>query len=116
MDTGVIISLICSVVMAIVGITTFILAQTRAGKKNTQENLEGIASLREGILKVDLKLDQICVTVNETRSDVKATDKKLMEHSEAIAVLKHDLQTAFLRINELRESKIDKYGGQNGQN
>jgi chromosome segregation ATPase len=50
-----------------------------------------------------MKLDQVCATTNETRSDIKAMDQKLVEHSEKIAVITRDLETAFMRIDELRD-------------
>lgn len=99
-----IISLCFAGIMMILNVTIFIITRVRDTKKDASTNAEGFASLREGILKANLKLDQVCSTMNETRSDIKAMDKKMTEHSEAIAILKRDLETAFIRIDELRDS------------
>ena len=98
-----IISLSFSGVMLIVSMINFFIAR----KQDTEDERE-LATLREGIFKANMKLDQVCATTNETRSDIKAMDQKLIEHGEKIAVLTRDLETAFHRIDELRESKEDK--------
>ncbi len=103
-DTGDIIS----AVMMIVGISTFIIGNVRASKKQTEEEQKEMYSLREGIFKANIKLEQICSTTNETRSDIKAMDQKVIHQGEEIAVIKRDLETAFMRIDELRENKEDK--------
>lgn len=102
MNTVSIISLCFSGVMMIVGVTTFIITQVRAGKKHTAEDVQETATLREGIFKANMKLDQLCATTNETRTDIKSMTQILNEHGESIAVIKHDLETAFMRIDELR--------------
>ena len=87
----------------LVGLSTFIITQVRAGKKDITEAEQEQASLREGIFKANMKLDQLCATTNETRADIKAMSQILSEHGESIAVIRRDLETAFMRIDELRE-------------
>ena len=103
-----IISLSFSGVMLIVSMINFFIARKQDTKKEATEDERELATLREGIFKANMKLDQVCATTNETRSDIKAMDQKLVEHGEKIAVLTRDLETAFQRIDELRESKEDK--------
>lgn len=103
-DTGDIIS----AVMMIVGVSTFIIGNVRATKKHTEEEQKELYSLREGIFKSNIKLEQICSTTNEIRTDIKAMDKKVIEQGEEIAVIKRDVQTAFMRIDELRDMKEDR--------
>jgi peptidoglycan hydrolase CwlO-like protein len=103
-----IISLSFAGVMLLVSLINFFIARRDGIKKNTEEDERELSSLREGIFKANMKLDQVCATTNETRSDIKAMDQKLVEHGEKIAVLTRDLETAFMRIDELRECKEDK--------
>lgn len=103
MGAGTVISLSFSGVMMIIGVSTFIITQVRAGKKETQEEGHEKAALKEGIFKANMKLDQLCATTNETRSDIKSMTQMLNEHGESIAVIKRDLETAFMRIDELRQ-------------
>lgn len=110
MSTVSIISLCFSGVMMIIGVTTFIITQARAGKKETQEETQEKATLKEGIFKANMKLDQLCATTNETRSDIKSMTQILNEHGESIAVIKRDLETAFMRIDELRKH-VEKMEG-----
>ena len=110
MSTLSIISLCFSGVMMIIGVSTFIITQVKAGKKDTAEQVEEQASLKEGIFKANMKLDQLCATTNETRSDIKSMTQILNEHSESIAVIKRDLETAFMRIDELRKH-VEKMEG-----
>lgn len=103
-----IIGLVFSGVMLLISVVNLIISRIRDLKKDTSEDEHEMASLREGIFKANMKLDQVCATTTETRADIKAMDKKLVEHGEKIAVLTRDLETAFMRIDELRNTKEDK--------
>jgi septal ring factor EnvC (AmiA/AmiB activator) len=59
--------------------------------------------LNESLLKANIKLDQVCATTNETRSDIKALNTSLIEMDKRLSVVENDLKTAFMRIDELRE-------------
>lgn len=109
--TSTVITLCFSGIMMIIGVTTFIVNQVRTTHKDNEEEQKELASIRESLLKANMKLDTVCATTNETRTDIKAMDKRLNEHSEKIAIIGRDLETAFLRIDELKSSKEDrKYG------
>lgn len=64
-------------------------------------------SMKESLLKLNMKTDQICATTNETRTDIKAMQKTINDLDKEIEVVKRDLQTAFIRIDELREKVND---------
>lgn len=97
-----IISLIFSGVMLVVSVVTFIVANARNYKGDTKEHEAELNTLREGIFKANMKLDQVCATTNDIKTDIKSMNKTLNEHGEQIAVIKRDLETAFMRIDELR--------------
>ena len=46
----------------------------------------------------------MCATTTETRTDIKALNKDIVEMDKRISVIERDVQTAFLRIDELREN------------
>ena len=81
---------------------------TRSNKKDLQAEENRFSRLNEGILKANMKLDSVCTVTNDIKVDIKAMNEKLTEHSEKIAVLTRDLETAFMRIDELRDQKADK--------
>lgn len=83
-----------------------ILNYARTGKKDNEEALhkedQKFDGIRESLLKVNMKLDQVCSTTNETRSDIKAMNTKVTELDKELEVVKRDLHTAFARIDELK--------------
>lgn len=96
--------------ISLASLVTVIINLSRSNKKDLQAEESRFAHLNEGLLKANMKLDTVCATTNETRTDIKAMNEKLTEHSEKIAVLSRDLETAFMRIDELRANKADKGG------
>ena len=44
--------------------------------EQTEENSK-LETIRESLLKANLKLDQVCATTNETRSDIKTMNEKV---------------------------------------
>ena len=98
-----IIGLVFSGVMLLISAVTFAITNIRQSKTTVKEHEKELAELQSGIFKANMKLDQVCVTTNETRADIKAMNKTLAEHGEEIAVIKRDLKTAFIRIDEVRE-------------
>ena len=108
--TVTIISLIFSGVMLILSLINLFIARFRDTRKDTEEDERELASLREGILKANMKLDTVCATTNETRTDIKALNSSLGEVDKRVSIMERDLQTAFMRIDELREQKEDKHG------
>lgn len=77
----------------------------RNGEKDERGAMDGI---RESLLKANMKLDQVCATTNETRSDIKAVNKDLTALDGRIIALERDMKTAFNAIDELKgEHKHD---------
>lgn len=103
MDISVIIPWLISLAMLIVNLIML----TRNGKKDIREDEAKIDAIRESILKANMKLDQVCATTNETRSDIKSMQNNINKLNTELEVVKRDLHTAFVRIDELR----DRMGG-----
>lgn len=98
-----IISLIFSGVMLAVSITNLAISNARNSKKDTAEQIKEHEDIREGLLKANMKLDQVCATTNETRTDIKSLNSQLTDVDKRVTVVERDLKTAFIRIDELRE-------------
>lgn len=98
-----IISLIFSGVMLAVSITNLAISNARNSKKDTAEQIKEREDIREGLLKANMKLDQVCATTNETRTDIKSLNSQLTDVDKRVTVVERDLKTAFIRIDELRE-------------
>lgn len=92
------------------GIATLfaILTYTRNGHrddiKDRAERMAKMENLAEALIKANLKLDTVCATTNETRADIKALSNSIVAIDKRLSVVENDLKTAFLRIDELRET------------
>lgn len=80
-----------------------ILSFARSGKQGVQADEQRLEGIRESILKANMKLDQVCATTNETRSDIKALNKDIQSLDIRISVVERDLKTAFAKIDEMRD-------------
>ena len=87
-----IVALCVSGVMMVVGVVTFIMNAVKEAKNNA-------ASFTE----MSLSLQQLVNTTNDIKEKVERMNESLNNHSKDIAVLQRDLQTAFIRIDELRD-------------
>lgn len=92
--------------ISILSLLFVILTFIRNGKKDEkeQDEKEGLKfdGIKESLLKANMKLDQVCATTNETRSDIKAMNTQIQSLDKELAIVKRDLKTAFNRIDELR--------------
>lgn len=87
-----IVALCVSGVMMVVGVVTFIMNAVKEAKNSA-------ASFTE----ISLSLQQLVNTTNDIKEKVERMNESLNNHSKDIAVLQRDLQTAFIRIDELRD-------------
>ena len=94
--------------ISLISLVVCILTFTRNGRKELKETYKEedarLDSIKEGLLKANIKLDQVCAITNETRADIKKLNKDLADMDKRISVVERDVQTAFLRIDELREA------------
>ena len=77
--------LLCSVL-------TVIFTSRRNLKRDTQEDTEKMSELSVGIMKANIKLEQICSTTSQTQSDVKNMADVISKHSERIVALEKDVE------------------------
>lgn len=103
-----IIGLCISGVVLLLTIVRDIIARLRETKKDTAEDVNETYSLREGILKANIKLDTVCSTTQETRTDIKAMNKQLTDIDKRLTIAETNIKDAFDEIKELRITKADK--------
>ena len=98
--------------LTFIGLTVSILTFARNGRRDSmrdrQEQDMKLEALKESLLKANLKLDQVCQVTTETRSDIKALNNSMAEIDKRVSVCENDLKTAFMRIDELRDSINNK--------
>ena len=93
-----------SIIALIITIVTFAINRKKDLKTDYREEDAKFDGIKESLLKANIKLDQVCATTAETRTDIKALNKDIVEMDKRIAIVERDVKTAFLRIDELRES------------
>lgn len=108
MNTVSIISLCFSGVMMIIGVTSFIITQSKTSKKEIETSERQLNVIREDILQVRMKLDEVGTVVTETKGDVKGLTVNINEIDKRLTRVETNLETAFVRIDELKENKQDK--------
>lgn len=94
-----------SLAMLIVAILSLVKSIGRDKEKDSQEKNITQNSIKEGLLKANMKLDQICSTVNETRSDIKVLNNDVTVLDRRITVVERDMKTAYNLIDELKEGE-----------
>ena len=82
------------------------LTYTRNGKKDDKEEFRKeeskIDGIKEGILKANMKLDAVCATTNETRSDIKSMTKDLIAMDRRVTVIEQSIKAMSADIEELK--------------
>lgn len=99
-----------SIIALVITIVTFIINRKKDLKTEQKDESSQFEGIREGLIKANIKLDQVCAVTNETRTDIKALNKDIVELDKRVSVVERDVQTAFMRIDELRDQKEDKRG------
>lgn len=100
-----VISIVISATMMIIAIVTL----SRNGRKDRKneyvEETQQMQSIKESLIKVNMKLDQVCTTTVETRSDIKAMNEYINSVEKRVSVLEENVKAAWIRIDELKERK-----------
>ena len=102
MNAASIISLVISGCMFILALATFIVNGVRSNKNDTKADETRLNDINQSLLKLNMKLDQVCTATTEIRTDIKTMQANQIEHTGQIAVLKERVDTAFVRIDELK--------------
>lgn len=91
-----------------------ILTYVRNGNKDKKNEIreEDLAmnGIKESLLKVNMKLDQVCSTTNETRTDIKSLNKDMKDIDVRLVIVERDLKNAFHQIDEMKKMEYGVSG------
>lgn len=92
--------------ISLISLIILIITFFRNGRKDQKEDIKQedtkFTDIGKSLLKANLKLDQLCATTSETRTDIKSLNKDLNSLSGRVTVVERDLKTAFEKIDELK--------------
>lgn len=86
------VSILVSVSSLFVAVATFLVNR----KKDVQQDMQGI-------LKTNIKLDQLCATTNEIRTDVKTTNGQIQALTERQINTEAEIRSLWKRVDEIRK-------------
>ena len=108
MEWYTIISLLFSGAMFVIAIVTL----SRNGRKDRKadyvEDAKKIDSIKESLTKANVKLDTICTTMTETRTDIKAMNENIRSVENRVSILESQLESVWVRIDEIK-GKVEHY-------
>ena len=92
--------------IAAISLIFAIMTFTRNGRKDRKneyiEEAQQMQSIKESLIKMNTKLDQVCSTTNETRADIKAMNEYVSAVEKRVTVLEENMKAAWVRIDELK--------------
>ena len=93
--------------MSLITLIVVILTFARTGKKEYKQDInEESAKMHDidrSLTKVNTKLDQLCNTTVETRTDIKAMSRNISETERRVTIIETQMETVWKRIDELKE-------------
>lgn len=105
MEWTTVISIVISATMMIIAIITLSRNGRKERKSEYVEETQQMQSIEKSLIKVNMKLDQLCTTTTETRSDIKAMNEYINSVEKRVSVLEENIKAAWIRIDELKERK-----------
>ena len=90
------ISFVCLIIAAL----TYLWNKNKDRKSEIKEDDMTINGLKEGILKANMKLDQVCATTNETRTDIKSLSYNLSEIDKRLCVVENEVKDLKKKVGE----------------
>lgn len=72
-------------------------------KKDIKQEDKTLEDIKESILKLNFKSDQICSTTNETRTDIKSIKKDVDSVREDLIIQKQEVKALWRRVDEINK-------------
>ena len=94
---------IISVISILIAIATFWIARKKDTVADVEKNDSNLNTIKESLLKVNMKLDAVCSTTNETRTDIKSMQKSITEYDKRLSIVELELEKALSRIEVLEQ-------------
>lgn len=93
-----------SLAMFVVALTTLVRNVGNDRKREEREDESALLSIKEGLLKANLKLDSVCATTNETRTDIKSLNNDISTLDRRVTVVERDVKTVYSYIDDLKNT------------
>ena len=93
------ISLIC----LIIAVLTYLWNTNKDKKSEIKEEDLTINGLEKGILKANMKLDQVCATTNETRTDIKSLSYNLGEIDKRLCIVENEVKDLKRKVGDYHD-------------
>ena len=87
----------------VVCVLTYLHNTDKDEKQSIKEDNLKMNTISESLIKANMKLDQVCSTTNETRTDIKSLNKDIQNMDVRIVALEKDMKTVFGSITEIKE-------------
>jgi len=95
-----------SFVSLLFAIFTYVRNGKKDFKEETKEDEAKFDDIGKSLLKANMKLDQVCATTNETRTDIKSMNKDLIAMDRRLTIVEQNMKTVFSTIEDLK-GKVD---------
>lgn len=96
--------------ISFVSVLIAVFSYVRNGKKDlkeeTKEDEAKFDDIGKSLLKANMKLDQVCATTNETRTDIKSMNKDLIAMDRRLTIVEQNMKTVFSTLEDLK-GKVD---------
>ena len=92
-----------TVILFMISCGNFWLSRKAAVQNETKELDENAFSIRESLIKTNVKLDNICATMTELRTDIKNMNRELQDMDKRVTVVEQNLKTIWRKVDELKE-------------
>lgn len=116
------ISLLISGIAMLCAVINLWRSNTKDSKAEVDLENSKMENVKESWIKANIKLDQLCTTTNDIRSDVKTITSKQQDQDKEIFLIKNDLsrysedvKELTIKLNELTKNVNDIRGGLDGK-
>ncbi len=96
-----IIAVIISGIACILNVIVFIINRKKDTEETVTEDALKFDGIKESLLKVNMKLDQVCTTTQETRTDIKAMQTQVTDMDKRVVILERDVKTLWNKVADI---------------
>lgn len=94
-------------IISLISLIIVIIKFFKDGNQGAKTEAKELGKMNESLLKANLKLDQVCTTTSETRTDIKALNKNIGELDKRLTIVERDNISLSTRLDELAQ-QIDQ--------
>ena len=99
-------------IISLGGFIVALITLSRNGRKDRRneyiEEANKIDLIKESLTKANVKLDTICTTMTETRTDIKVMHESLNAMENRVSIVENEMKAMWVRLDELK-TKIGRY-------